>query len=112
MTSRCGHLGVTATPNVAELKRRLAPAVAELEDIGFLEPARPEERYLKVGKGIWRIRFRRAGTADSPAPATKPTPVLAVDERPEPGRALVMAFYRAWAPGAVRAHPVGTGAGP
>ena len=95
-----GHLGITFTPNIAELKRRIAPAVAELESAGFLEPASTEDRYLKVKKGIWRIRFRRAGVPAAtptatppPAPRSTLAPSVAVEH------ALVSAFYRGWAPG-------------
>jgi hypothetical protein len=124
----CGHLGVTAHPNVAELKRRLAPAVAELEAIGFLERIPAEERYFKYRKGIWRVRFHRPGggggverarggsspvpaAAGLPSPARVVVPAPAVvparggDARREAGRladasrALVLAFYQAWTPG-------------
>jgi hypothetical protein len=119
----CGHLGVTSSPNVAELKRRLAPAVAELEAIGFIEPAPSEERYHKYRKGIWRVRLRRTGSgsrpaggtgasASSPAPAAAPSgfpavagrvPILSAADRGAPqaaaARAVVVAFYRAWTPG-------------
>ena len=56
----CGHIGLTENDNVAILKRRLAPALAELEEIGFLAKAEPEERYQKVRAGVWRICVQRA----------------------------------------------------
>ena len=34
-----------------ELKRRLKPALEELEQLGFLEPLSPEERYSYVKRG-------------------------------------------------------------
>jgi hypothetical protein len=99
----CGHLGVSASPNVAELKRRVAPALAELEQVGFLEPASPGERYIKLKKGIWRIRFQRAGvqatsaarTLPGPAPVAPPMPQ---GEEAEAAREVVSAFYRGWSP--------------
>ena len=42
-----------------ELKRRLKPALEELEQLGFLEPLGPEERYSYVKRGCWRIIFIR-----------------------------------------------------
>jgi hypothetical protein len=57
-----------------ELKRRLKPALEELEQLGFLEPLEPEERYSYVKRGTWRIiliRGRYAET-DDPASATAP----------------------------------------
>ncbi len=59
----CGHVGLTESGNVAILKRRLAPAIAELEEIGFLARLAPEERFQKVKAGVWRVQFRRAGGA-------------------------------------------------
>ena len=97
----CGHLGVVATPNVAELKRRIAPAVAELEGIGFLEPAAAGERFLKIKKGTWRVRFRRAGSVKAEPPAAvapPPSRALAASAGRSAERALVVAFYRAWTP--------------
>lgn len=56
----CGHLGLTRIGNVAELKRRLAPALDELGRTGFIQPAMPDERYRKIKAGVWRIRLDRA----------------------------------------------------
>src|SRR5260370_37409775 len=38
----CGHIGLTESDNVAILRRRLAPAIAELEAIGFPARLAPE----------------------------------------------------------------------
>ena len=101
----CGHLGVSASPNVAELKRRVAPALAELERIGFLEPAPPAERYVKLKKGIWRIRFRRAGAVRAlggtsrPAPPVRAPAPISVQPEIEAAHDLVAVFYRGWSPG-------------
>jgi hypothetical protein len=54
-----------------ELKRRLKPALEELEQLGFLEPLSLEERYSYVSRGTWRIiliRGREAVVDGSPAP--------------------------------------------
>jgi hypothetical protein len=42
-----------------ELKRRLRPALEELEKSGFLEPLGEHEKYVNVEKGKWRILFVR-----------------------------------------------------
>jgi Replication initiator protein A len=107
----CGHLGVTPSPNVAELKRRLAPALAELERAGFLEPADPDDRYVKVRAGLWRIRCRRAGAGTSveaaragpevPPVALAPSAYTSVNPAvitTDGARELLAAFYRAWTP--------------
>jgi hypothetical protein len=97
----CGHLGMTQTPNIAEIKRRLAPAIAELERVGYIEPATLEERYVKVRRGIWRVRFRQAGCV-AIVEASRPEEAEAAsqnEQTPEsPEHELVCAFYRAWTP--------------
>src|SRR5262249_23280369 len=45
----CGHVGLAEVDNVAILKRRLAPALAELERIGFLAP-------LPAGGGLGKVK--------------------------------------------------------
>jgi hypothetical protein len=98
----CGHIGLSRVENVAELKRRLSPAVAELEAIAFIESAKPAERYQKVKAGVWRVRFRKGKPAlPAPAapveilPAVVPESPLAVVIGP-PERALALEFYRLW----------------
>jgi hypothetical protein len=58
-TLACEHIGLSRTYAPTELKRRLKPALEELEQLGFLEPLGPEERYLYVKRGCWRIMFIR-----------------------------------------------------
>ena len=79
-TLACEHIGLSRSYAPTELKRRLKPALEELEQLGFLEPLGPEERYSYVKRGCWRIIFIRgrprdrrgpgpcrAGTSSSPA---------------------------------------------
>lgn len=56
-TFACNHIGLSKTYAPTELKRRLRPALDELEEKGFLEPLAPEERYSFQGKGQWRVLF-------------------------------------------------------
>jgi hypothetical protein len=51
----CEHIGLSRSYAPTELKRRLKPALEELERLGFLEPLSPEERYSYVKRGTWRI---------------------------------------------------------
>lgn len=55
----CHHVGLSRSYQPTELKRRLRPALEELEEKGFLEPLAPEERYSFQGKGQWRVLFLR-----------------------------------------------------
>lgn len=63
-TLACEHIGLSRTYAPTELKRRLKPALEELEQLGFLEVLSPEDRYSYVSRGTWRIilvRGRRGG---------------------------------------------------
>jgi Replication initiator protein A len=95
----CGHIGLTEVDNVAVLKRRLAPALAELEAIGFLAPLPPAERFQKVKAGVWRIVLRPFKSEPS-SPAAEEVPLAEPAPAAEPTDAeeLVLAFYREWDP--------------
>jgi hypothetical protein len=67
-TLACEHIGLSRTYAPTELKRRLKPALEELEQLGFLEPLAPEERYSYVKRGCWRIMFIRGCCADAEVP--------------------------------------------
>jgi hypothetical protein len=58
-TLACEHIGLSRSYAPTELKRRLKPALEEMEQLGFLEPLGVEERYSYVKRGCWRIIFIR-----------------------------------------------------
>lgn len=72
-TLACEHIGMSRSYPPTELKRRLKPALEELEQLGFLEPLDPEERYSWVSRGCWRIILIRSQAAegDAPPPSTE-----------------------------------------
>ena len=70
-TLACEHIGMSRSYAPTELKRRLKPALEELEQLGFLEPLDPEERYSWVSRGNWRIILIRGQSSD---PETPPAP--------------------------------------
>ena len=53
----CEHIGFGRNYDIGQLKRRLQPAIEELEAIGFLEPLPVTGRYVKIGRGKWMIVF-------------------------------------------------------
>ncbi len=53
----CEHVGVSRNYDTGQLKRRLQPAIAELEAVGFLEVLPVDQRYVKISRGEWRIVF-------------------------------------------------------
>lgn len=77
-TLACEHIGLSRSHAPSALKRRLRPALEELEQLGFLEPLGAEERYSYVKRGTWRIiliRGRR-GSADPGAEPVGEPPAL------------------------------------
>lgn len=56
----CGHIGLSQSYVTPKLKSKLAPAIRELEEIGYIAPAEKAERYQRIKPGVWRIRFAKA----------------------------------------------------
>jgi hypothetical protein len=73
-TLACEHIGLSRSYAPTELKRRLKPALEEMEQLGFLEPLSAEERYSYVKRGCWRIVFIRGRqtTAEIQDPMVRP----------------------------------------
>jgi hypothetical protein len=99
----CGHIGLTESNNVAILKRRLAPAITELEGIRFIARAEPSERYRKVKPGVWRVEFKSgsAEIADKSEGDNRATPATEAEPPPSPSaESLAADYYRLWHPAA------------
>jgi hypothetical protein len=75
-TLACEHIGMSRSYAPTELKRRLKPALEELEQHGFLEPLTPEERYSYVKRGCWRIIFIRGRVTQAEPSPSEQTPEL------------------------------------
>ena len=65
--------GGRTTTDVGQIKRRLLPAVKELEAVGFIQTLSPEQRFTKDGVGRWEVHFARPASA--PALELGPSPV-------------------------------------
>jgi len=91
----CGHIGLTEVDNVAVLKRRLMPALTELEQICFLQPLSPEQRFLKVRTGQWRIVLQ-AHQAEPSLIEVKAAVEAVPVETPSEAEELAREFYRQW----------------
>lgn len=71
----CEHIGLSRSHAPSALKRRLKPALEELEQLGFLEALDPDERYAYVKRGTWRIiliRGRRGPLDPDVEPVDEP----------------------------------------
>lgn len=69
MEFACEHIGVGRNYDTGQLKRRLRPAIAELEAVGFLEALPAGQRFVKISRGEWRIVFIRKAVAQMEAPS-------------------------------------------
>ena len=54
------HTGLSRNYDTANLKRKLRPAIEELEANGFLRPMQKVDRFRKVNSGEWRVIFSKA----------------------------------------------------
>jgi len=62
----CEHIGLSRNYDAAQLKRRLNPAIQELERLGYLRTMSTAERYCCLRRGEWEIAFVRAPKVQIP----------------------------------------------
>ncbi len=111
------YVGKKGAINIAKVREKLRPAVAELESAGFLIPLGPEDRYRKRDGG-WDVRFVRTGEprppeaapegllADPLGPATGPAAPPAPAAADDPVEGLVRrGVTRSKAEDLARRHP-------
>ena len=55
----CEHVGLSRNYDTAQLRRRLNPAIVELENAGYLEPMAAADRFRRLRQGQWEVVFRR-----------------------------------------------------
>lgn len=67
----CEHVGFSRRHATCDLKRKLQPAIEELEQAGFLKPLPQSQRYRKLAPGNWNIVLTRQ-TPAARKPAKKP----------------------------------------
>ncbi len=60
------HIGLSRRYDTAQLKRRLNPAIVELEQAGFLTRLPLKERFRQLRRGEWEVVFVRAPKAQEP----------------------------------------------
>ncbi len=57
----CEHVGLSKGYHNGEIKRRLKPAIEELESVRFLEPLPADERFRSEQRGEWTVVFVKFG---------------------------------------------------
>jgi hypothetical protein len=72
----CEHIGVSRNYDTGQLKRRLQPAIAELEAVGFLEVMPVAQRYVKISRGEWRIVFIRKAVPQIEPPSQEASSLI------------------------------------
>ena len=55
----CEHVGLSRGYDTGQLKRKLRPAIEELEAVGYLKPVDENQRFCRVQDGQWQVRFER-----------------------------------------------------
>lgn len=55
----CEHLGLSRNYDTAQIRRKLQPAIEELEAIGFLGILDAADRFRKISWGKWKVTFGR-----------------------------------------------------
>lgn len=58
------HIGLSRNYHNGEIKRRLIPALEELERAQFLQPLSPTERFANISRGEWEILLVKQGSSD------------------------------------------------
>jgi hypothetical protein len=90
----CEHVGLSRNYDAGGLKRKLRPAIAELESVGYLKPMDPENRFVRLGRGRWQIHFCRKSVRKrqrEPADATVDVEVTLTSRGVNPATAAQLA---------------------
>jgi hypothetical protein len=72
----CEHLGLSRNYDTAQIRRKLQPAIEELEAIGFLGILDAADRFRKIGWGKWKVTFGRKSSEaklESPKEPVEPS---------------------------------------
>lgn len=59
------HVGLARSYDTASLKRKLRPAIAELEQKGYLQPMSEAERFRRISAGEWAAAFAKSARRDT-----------------------------------------------
>jgi len=71
----CEHVGLSRSYDTGQLKRKLIPAIGELEEQGFVRSMSPEGRFSRIKKGVWQVEFNKA-KKEVDFPSNDPSPAL------------------------------------
>lgn len=100
------HIGLSRNyDGPAHLRRKLQPAIEELERVGFLEHLEEDERFCKEGRE-WSIRFLQKGSVAA-IPQQPELPLLTAEPLPCPliSALITRSVTKSTAEELVRQHP-------
>ena len=66
------HVGLSRSYDTGQLKRKLLPAIVELEENGYLRGAEPNNRFVRIKKGVWHVVLAKGDAK----PRNKSNPVM------------------------------------
>jgi plasmid replication initiation protein len=62
----CEHVGLGRNYDTAQLKRKLLPAIGELEAIGYIKTLATADRFVRIREGQWQVSFTKATKRPNP----------------------------------------------
>jgi hypothetical protein len=66
----CEHVGLSRSYDIGQLKRKLRPAIAELETVGYLEPETEGGRFTRICEKHWQVSFTKGQLPKRAAPVS------------------------------------------
>ena len=66
------HIGLSRSYDTAQLKRKLLPAITELEGVGFVQPQASTVRFTRIKRGVWHVALARQRTKTGSSTASAP----------------------------------------
>jgi plasmid replication initiation protein len=67
------HIGLSRSYDTAQLKRKLLPAIGELEGVGFVREQESANRFTRIKRGVWHVSLEKPRTkARSPQASASP----------------------------------------
>jgi hypothetical protein len=62
----CEHVGLGRNYDTAQLKRKLLPAIGELEAAGYIKVLATADRFVRICEGQWQVSFTKTTNRPNP----------------------------------------------
>ena len=77
----CEHIGLSRNYDIGQLKRKLRPAIAELESLDYLGWQPEAKRFTRIRDGKWQVSFVKGNSPKSVIPSSATVPDDAIQAR-------------------------------